>query len=132
VTASKPEPQQDEILEGTVAKAVSGGLIVRTAKGEGFVPQRELELAPGADHRRAYPLGAPLKVVVVSKDPTRGRFTFSVRNVAHVEERKNFESFGKDQGTSSGFGSLGELLKGHLKKPVGTAGRSSTPKAKGR
>jgi small subunit ribosomal protein S1 len=133
--ASKPEPQQDEILDGTVVKAIGGGLIVRTTKGEGFVPQRELELAPGADHRRAYPIGTTLKVVVVSKDVARGRFTFSVRNVAHVEERKNFETFsGKSQGESStsGFGSLGELLKGHLAK-TSTGGTSKgAPKSKGK
>jgi small subunit ribosomal protein S1 len=110
-------PGVDEILDGTVVKAVGGGLILRTPKGEGFVPQRELELAPGADYRRAYPLGSVLKVVVVSKDAARGRFTFSVRGVAHVEERKNFETFGKDKAASgSGFGSLGDLLKGHLDK----------------
>ncbi len=130
--AAKPEPIKDEILEGTVAKAINGGLIVRTSKGEGFVPQRELELAPGADHRRAYPVGAPLKVVVVSKDAARGRFTFSVRNVAHVEERKNYESFsgqGKGPG-GAGFGSLGELLKGHLDKAKDQPKTSAATKPK--
>jgi small subunit ribosomal protein S1 len=115
--AAAPEaPGSDEILDGTVTRAVSGGLILRTPKGEGFVPQRELELAPGADHRRAYPVGSVLKVVVVAKDAARGRFTFSVRGVAHVEERKNFETFGKGKGGGQGFGSLGDLLKGHLDK----------------
>lgn len=123
--ATAPQaPAADEILDGTVTKAIPGGLILKTAKGEGFVPQRELELAPGADHRRAYPVGSVLKVVVVSKDTARGRFTFSVRGVAHVEERKNYESFGKGKGGSaSGFGSLGDLLKGHL-------GKVEAPKAK--
>lgn len=132
--AAKPEPIKDEILDGTVAKAISGGLIVRTAKGEGFVPQRELELAPGADHRRAYPIGTELKVVVVSKDMARGRFTFSVRNVAHVEERKNFETFsGQGKGPSNaGFGSLGELLKGHLDKAKGQSTPSAAVKPKKR
>lgn len=122
--AQKVDPAKDEILEGTVAKAIPGGLIVRTAKGEGFVPQRELELAPGADHRRAYPVGSALKVVVVSKDATRGRFTFSVRNVAHVEERKNYENFsgkGTSVSSSSNFGSFGELLKTHLDKSSGAS-----------
>jgi small subunit ribosomal protein S1 len=115
--AAPAAPTADEILDGTVTKAVSGGLILKTSKGEGFVPQRELELAPGADHRRAYPVGSVLKVVVVSKDAARGRFTFSVRGVAHVEERKNYETFGKGKGGSgAGFGSLGDLLKGHLDK----------------
>jgi small subunit ribosomal protein S1 len=130
-TAAKPEPVQDEILEGTVAKAVAGGLIVRTSKGEGFVPQRELELAPGADHRRAYPVGVTLKVVVVAKDVARGRFTFSVRNVAHVEERQNYATFTGGAG-SEGFGSLGELLKGHLDKAKRqpTPGATSKPKSR--
>lgn len=130
--AQKVDPAKDEILDGTVAKAISGGLIVRTAKGEGFVPQRELELAPGADHRRAYPVGSPLKVVVVSKDVARGRFTFSVRNVAHVEERKNYETFsGQGKASSgSGFGSFGELLKSHLDKSVAARAKEPTPTGK--
>ena len=124
------EPVADEILDGTVIKSVGGGLILRTPKGEGFVPQRELELAPGADYRRAYPVGTVLKVVVVSKDAARGRFTFSVRGVAHVEERKNYETFGKGKaGSGSGFGSLGDLLKGHLDKaaPAKTAPAKTAP-----
>jgi small subunit ribosomal protein S1 len=128
--AAKPEPIKDEILEGTVAKAIPSGLIVRTAKGEGFVPQRELELAPGADHRRAYPVGSALKVVVVSKDVARGRFTFSVRNVANVEERKNYESFSGQGNSTSGFGSLGELFKGHLDKAKGRPESNTTGKPK--
>jgi len=127
VAASAPQaPGTDEILDGTVTKAIPGGLILKTNKGEGFVPQRELELAPGADHRRAYPVGSVLKVVVVSKDASRGRFTFSVRGVAHVEERKNYETFGKS-GSSAGFGSLGDLLKGHLGKA--SPAKSDTAKA---
>jgi len=112
-----PKPTADEVLEGTVARAVGGGLVVRTSKGEGFVPVRELELAPGADHRRAFPVGKTLRVVLVSQDAETGRIQFSVKGVADVEERANFRSFG---GTSQGeanagsFGSLGDLLKGRV------------------
>ncbi len=119
-TKERPSPTLDAILEGTVTRAVGGGLIVRTAQGDGFVPQRELELAPGADHRRAYPVGTALRVVVRGIDPTRGRLDFSVRGVAAVEERRNFSDFSDSSGaptqrSESGLGSLGELLQKHLK-----------------
>ncbi len=125
--APEPVPVADEVLEGTVARAVGGGLVVRTAKGEGFVPVRELELAPGADHRRAFPVGKALRVVMVSHDAESGRIQFSVKGVANVEERANFRSFASAPQADSGagsFGSLGDLLKGKLdpvskKKPSG-------------
>lgn len=112
--APKAVPQADEVLVATVARAVGGGLVVKTAKGEGFVPVRELELAPGADFRRAFPVGKELKVVMVSHDADSGRMSFSVKGVASVEERANFRSFGaspQGESTGSAFGSLGDLLK---------------------
>ncbi len=121
-----PKPAADEVLEGTIVRAVGGGLVVRTTKGEGFVPVRELELAPGADHRRAYPIGKILRVVMVSHDAETGRIQFSVKGVADVEERANFRTFGgagKGEGNANSFGSLGDLLKGKVepvkKKPAG-------------
>ena len=90
-------------------------MIVRTAKGEGFVPVRELELAPGADHRRGYPVGKELRVVMVSRDAESGRMSFSVKGVAGVEERANFRTFAatpQSETGSASFGSLGDLLKG--------------------
>ena len=121
------KPAADEVLEGTIVRAVGGGLVVRTTKGEGFVPVRELELAPGADHRRAYPIGKALRVVMVSHDSESGRIQFSVKGVAGVEERANFRSFGgaaKGEAGAGSFGSLGDLLKGKIdpvskKKPSG-------------
>ncbi len=114
------KPAADEVLEGTVARAVGGGLVVRTSKGEGFVPVRELELAPGANHRKAFPVGKTLRVVMVSHDSNSGRMTFSVKGVADVEERANFRSFAstpKTESSSASFGSLGDLLKEKFSSP---------------
>ncbi len=107
-----PKPQVDEILEGKVVKHVPGGLIVATSKGEGLVPTRELSLAPGADHRRTYPVETELKVVVVSRDPNNGKLRFSVDRVARVEERNNFKAFGsaKKGEKPKSLGSLGDLM----------------------
>src|SRR5690606_12625605 len=112
---SAPSAQVDEILDGKVVKHVPGGLIVTTPKGEGLVPTRELTLAPGADHRRSYPVDTEIKVVVVNRDPNNGKLRFSVDRVAHVEERNNYRAFGsgkKSEQSGSGMGSLGDLLAG--------------------
>lgn len=112
---ASPAPEKDEILEGEVVRHVSGGLIVGTPKGEGMVPVRELDLPPGADHRRAYPVGRKLEVVLVARDPASGRLRFSVGQVAGVQERRNYREFSKQPGQQSGsLGSLGDLLAGKL------------------
>ncbi len=106
-------PAQDEILSGKVVKHVPNGVIVSTGKGEGLVPTRELSLAPGADHRRAYPIDTELRVVVVNRDPASGKMRFSVGRVAQVEERNNYREFNQGDKPSpggSGMGSLGELM----------------------
>lgn len=128
-TAAAPSAQVDEILDGKVIKHVPGGLIITTPKGEGLVPTRELTLAPGADHRRSYPVDTEIKVVVVSRDPTNGKLRFSVDRVAHVEERNNYRAFGsgnKSERSGSSMGSLGDLLAGKFGHLAASA-KSATP-----
>lgn len=118
----KEATRQDEILTGKVVKHLNNGVIVATPKGEGLVPTRELSLAPGADHRRSYPVDTELRVVVVSRDGSNGKLRFSVGRVAQVEERQNYRDFaqggdGKKDKKSGGMGSLGDLMAekfGHL------------------
>lgn len=113
--AAPPAPEKDEVLDGEVVRHVSGGLIVRTDKGEGMVPVRELDLPPGADHRRAYAIGRKLQVVLVARDPASGKLRFSVAQVANVEERANFREFSKQpQQRPASLGSLGDVLAGKL------------------
>ena len=89
-----PAVQVDEVLDAVVVKAIGGGVIVSTAKGEGMVPVSELGLPPGSDHRRTFPVGRAFQVVVVQRDVARGRLRFSLVGVARVEERKNYRDFG--------------------------------------
>ena len=116
--ADQPEqaPKNDEILAATVVRAVAGGLIVQTARGDGFIPVRELALAPGADFRRAFPPGRELQVVAIHNDVDRRRITFSVRGVEAVEEHRNFEAFGASNrsGAPTALGSLGDIMQGSL------------------
>jgi small subunit ribosomal protein S1 len=88
----KDVPKPDEVLDGKVTRVENYGVFVNTAKGDGLVPVRELGLAPGADLRKAFPLGRELTVVVMDVDD-RGRIRFSAKEVLRVEEQKNFREF---------------------------------------
>jgi small subunit ribosomal protein S1 len=111
----------DEVLAGTVVRSAGGGVIVNTTKGEGLIPVRELGLAPGADHRRAFPPGRELKVVVLSRDAQSGRMRLSKARVADVEERQNYQDFSRGTSASAAptksLGSLGDLLRSKLGMP---------------
>jgi small subunit ribosomal protein S1 len=142
----KDVPKPDEVLDGKVTRVENYGVFVNTAKGDGLVPVRELGLAPGADLRKAFPLGRELTVVVMDVDD-RGRIRFSAKEVTRVEEQKNFREFNEggaeepaeaapsvgakpkaakpDRGPRN-FGSLGDVFAEKLKNvktkaPAGTA-----------
>jgi small subunit ribosomal protein S1 len=110
-------PAPDEVLRASVISVAARGVTVSTPKGEGYIPHSELGLAPGADHRRAFPAGKELDVVLVSN--AGGRIRFSATQVSRVEERKNFRDYGKEGGgpPPSGFGRLGDLLRERLGLP---------------
>jgi hypothetical protein len=110
-------PAPDEVLKASVVSVGPRGVIVSTSKGEGYVPLPELGLAPGADHRRAFPAGKQFDVVLVSN--AGGRVRFSATQVSRVEERKNFRDYGKEGGgpPARGFGRLGDLLRERLGLP---------------
>lgn len=123
-------PGKDEILDGKVVRHVPGGLIVSTKKGDGLVPTRELALAPGADHRRTYPVDTELRVVVVSRDSASGKLRFSVQRVEHVEERNNFREFAQGSADTSGgdaMGSLGDLMSKKFPELAEKARAESAP-----
>jgi small subunit ribosomal protein S1 len=110
-------PERNQVVTGTVAKAVPGGILVDTERGTGLVPARELGLPRGADHRRAFPVGKEVRVVVLNQD-SGGKLSFSISKVAAVEERQNYANYGHGGSASSGkLGSFGELLRAKLGLP---------------
>ncbi|HEY3233124.1 MAG TPA: S1 RNA-binding domain-containing protein [Polyangiaceae bacterium] len=116
-------PEKDlgeQVLEARVLRAVGGGLIVRTALGDAFLPLQEIELAPGADHRRAFPPGRELPVVVLRREAT-GKLVCSALAVAAVAERQNYLEFSagaSPAGSGQSLGSLGDALRDKLKMPA--------------
>jgi small subunit ribosomal protein S1 len=110
--APQKAPEPEEVLLAKVVGHIPNGVIVSTVHGDGLVPARELELPKGADHKRAYPVGTELKVAWVHRDAKNGKQRFSVREVARVEERKNYREF--SAGSGSGMGSFGDVFAGKL------------------
>ena len=67
-------------------------MFIETATGAGIVPTRELDLPPGGDPRRAFPVGKQVRVVPIGTDD-KGRTRFSMRRVEDEEARANFRQF---------------------------------------
>ncbi len=124
-------PRPDEVVTGKITRVEKFGLFVATPKGEGLVPLRELPLPPGSDHRKLFPVGKELTLVVLDVNP-QGKLRFSATRVARVEEEQNFRDFAaqstapeaeaatptagqkKQQAKPApkpGFGSLGDLMR---------------------
>lgn len=114
-TQTTVAPEVDEVLGGKVVGHVQSGVLVSTPKGDGLVPARELDLPPGADHKRAYPVGAELRVVALHRDGESGKLRLSVRKVADVEERKNYREFSRNEKSGAAMGSLGDVFAKKLK-----------------
>jgi len=129
-------PRANEVLAGKVTRVEKFGVFVSTARGEGLIPLRELPLPPGSDHRKLYPVGKDLTVVLLDAN-AQGKLRFSATSVARVEEEQNFRDFEAGVSTPEaapsdasdaapakpapkkppvkvGFGSLGDLMRGKL------------------
>ncbi|HEY4105994.1 MAG TPA: S1 RNA-binding domain-containing protein [Polyangiaceae bacterium] len=122
-------PRPDEVLTGKVTRLEKFGIFVATPKGDGLVPLRELPLPPGSDHRKLFPIGKELPLVVLDAN-AQGKLRFSATRVSRVEEEQNFRDFAaasaapetkpeeaakgqppKKPTATSGFGSLGDLMR---------------------
>ena len=103
------------IVDAEVVKVEAFGVFVETATGGGIVPTRELDLPPGGDPRRAFPVGKQVRVVAIGTDD-KGRTRFSMRRVEDEEARSNYRQFRAKQGKrkKDNVGSFGELLKSKL------------------
>jgi small subunit ribosomal protein S1 len=101
------------VLMGTVERAEPFGVFVRLGPGQtGLVPSAELGASRGTDQRKAFPVGAELKVVVLAIEDGGRRIRLShVRALAH-EEQAETQAYLRDTKTRGGFGlTLGEKLK---------------------
>jgi len=142
-------PRPDEVVTGKVTRLEKFGIFVATPKGDGLVPLRELPLPPGSDHRKLFPVGKELTLVVLDVNP-QGKLRFSATRVARVEEEQNFREFAAQSAApspeaaapnagakkpqpkpaaSAGFGSLGDLMREKLGAAPVAKSTAAAPKA---
>jgi len=140
-------PTGNEVLSAKITRVEKFGVFVSTARGDGLIPLRELPLPPGSDHRKLFPVGKDLSVVLLDAN-AQGKLRFSATRVARVEEEQNFRDFAAglsetapepaEEGATKpeaapkkkplekvGFGSLGDLMRDKL----GLAAPSQAPRA---
>ena len=142
------QPRPDEVLSGKITRIEKFGVFVATPKGDGLVPLRELPLPPGSDHRKLFPVGKELTLVVLDVNP-QGKLRFSATRVARVEEEQNFRDFAAQSAASegepaasnagqkkspgkpaptTGFGSLGDLMREKFGAAPAVKAANPTPK----
>jgi small subunit ribosomal protein S1 len=100
------------VLTGTVERHEPFGVFVRLGPGQtGLVPNAELGTARGADHRRLFPLGSEMKVLVLAIEEGGRRIRLSREKALLHEEQAEARAYTRDA-AGKGFGmSLGDFLK---------------------
>ena len=102
------------VLTGTVERIEPFGVFVRLGPGQtGVVPNAELGTQRGADHRKAFPLGSELKVLVLSIEEGGRRIRLSHAQALAHDEHAEAEAYRAETETKGGgFGlTLGELFR---------------------
>lgn len=114
-------PREGEILQGTVEKVLTSGILLKLPGGTvGFIPNSEMGTPRGANHSKMFPPGTPLQVIVLTVDQERGRVTLSRSGLEEKLEKEELDSYMKKLSdgdtSSSSLGSFGELLKASLER----------------
>src|SRR6267378_1731678 len=101
------------VLTGTVDRVEQFGVIVRLGPGQtGLVPNAELGTSRGADHRRMFPAGSEMKVLVLAIEEGGRRIRLSREKALAHEEQAETDAYRKDAAKKGGFGmTLGDFLK---------------------
>lgn len=114
-------PDAGEVLEGTVEKVLTSGILVKLPSGAiGFIPNSEMGTPRGTNHNKMFPVGSPLKVMVTEVDQVRGRITLNRSGVEEKLEKEELNNYmnkvQQDDNAGSSLGSFGELLKAAMDK----------------
>ncbi len=100
------------VLVGVVDRIEQYGVFVRLGPGQtGLVPNAELGTQRGADHRKMFPTGTEMKVMVLAIEEGGRRIRLSREKALAHEEQAETQAYMKDAGDKRGFGmTLGDAL----------------------
>jgi small subunit ribosomal protein S1 len=101
------------VVTGSVERVEPFGVFVRLGPGQtGLVPNGELGTARGADHRKMFPAGSEMKVLVLAVEEGGRRIRLSRDKALAHEEQAETQAYIKDAARKGGFGmTLGDFLK---------------------
>jgi len=112
--AKEPELVPGTVMVGTVERVEPFGVFVRLGPGRtGLIPNAEMGTQRGTDHRKDFPSGAEVKVVVLAIEDGGKRIRLSRSKALVHEEQAETQAYlrGATQ-KSRGFGvTLGDLLR---------------------
>lgn len=102
-------------VRGQVEKVADFGVFVALEQGvTGLVPNREMDTDRSANHKKSFPEGTEMEVVVMEIDSEQRRISLSRKAVREGADRVVPEGSLGDSGER--MGTFGDLLKGHLGK----------------
>jgi small subunit ribosomal protein S1 len=101
------------VVTGSVDRVEPFGVLVRLGPGQtGLVPNSELGTTRGADHRKMFPAGSEMRVLVLAIEEGGRRIRLSRDKALAHEEQAETQAYIKDAARKGGFGiTLGDFLK---------------------
>ncbi len=114
-------PQVGELIDGVVDRVMSYGIFLKMSNGiNGLIPNSEMGTPAGTEHKRMFPPGTEMRVVVVDVDAGSNKVRLSrkavTENAAKQEYDEYVNSVKQSEGASGGLGSLGDILKAKLQE----------------
>ncbi|MDP3113106.1 MAG: S1 RNA-binding domain-containing protein [Thermodesulfovibrionales bacterium] len=108
-------PAEGELVKGTVEKIMPYGIFLRLNENlTGLIPNSEMGTPQGTDHKKMFPEGAEMQVVVLEVDRVNGKLRLSRKGIMERTEREEYsqylDSSKNSVNSSSSLGSLGDLL----------------------
>ena len=112
-----PKLKQGSSVKVVVQQVLSAGLQVRIEnvigkKGRGFIPNSEMGTARGTDHRKKWPPGTEIDVMIIGTDRDGG-LRCSRKRFLQDEERRAVREYRKEV-SKQGLGTFGDILKAKL------------------
>jgi small subunit ribosomal protein S1 len=112
-----PKLKPGSTLKVIVDQVNPAGLQVRVEnvvgkRGRGFIPNSEMGTPRGTDHRKKWPPGTEMDVLVIGTDRDGG-LRCSRKRFLQEEERRAVREYRKEA-SKQGFGTFGDLLKAKL------------------
>ena len=115
--SAAPRLKVGAALKVKVTQIGAAGLSVQVdnivgKRGRGFIPNAEMGTARGTDHRRQWPPGTEIDVVVIGTDRDGG-LRLSRKRFLQDEERKAVREYRKEV-SKQGLGTFGDILRQKL------------------